>query len=127
MVTVNISNKTAYVLIGILVLVIASGSAIALYSNEWQVHGHDASEIEGGGGSSSCQWKSVVAYPTLRYMMDEGATGFCYYLDGSGYTVGFLFEGTKGSTEETTTVSCDAAGAAAQVSEGETIYFYSCG
>ena len=70
MVTVNISNKTAYVLIGILALVIATGSAIALYSNDWQVHGHDASEIEGDG------------YKIVYGVIDEGGTK----VSGEGFT-----------------------------------------
>tara|TARA_Y100000310_G_C20459464_1_gene704622 strand:- start:82 stop:600 length:519 start_codon:yes stop_codon:yes gene_type:complete len=48
MVTLNInfSNKTFYLLIGILALVAVAGVAIALNSGDYSVHGHDAGEIE---------------------------------------------------------------------------------
>ena len=49
MVTINISNKTAYVLVGVLAVIVVAGLAIA-WGGTPEVHGHDVGEIKGGGG-----------------------------------------------------------------------------
>tara|TARA_Y100000034_G_C6671603_1_gene294881 strand:- start:236 stop:622 length:387 start_codon:yes stop_codon:yes gene_type:complete len=53
MVNINIkfSNKTLYLLIGILTLLAVAGVAIALNSGDYTVHGHDASELDLSGVS----------------------------------------------------------------------------
>ena len=93
MVTVNISNKAAYVLIGILAVVIFTGIGISLNSGDYLVHGHDSGELDlSGVGGSSCSWKTAGADGlTLQQAIDGGATGLCYFVGGSSnYKVGYL-------------------------------------
>ena len=59
---INLSNKTFYLLVGILAALCVAVVVIAYNSGNPQVHGHSANEIEGigGGGGSSSQALQVV-------------------------------------------------------------------
>ena len=104
MVTVNISNKAAYVLIGILAVVIFTGIGISLNSGDYLVHGHDSGELDlsGVGGSLHC----------VQVSLDNGATGVITYDSEAGSSLtfgdvaqigsvsGVLFHGTGGTAQD---------------------------
>jgi hypothetical protein len=101
MVNIKLSNKTFFLLLTGLLLVLASGLAIAWNSNNPQIHGHTANEISGlpSGGSggkagtysgTGAQQDIVVGfqpifleiyndngYDTVGCFLPSGATHYC--------------------------------------------------
>jgi len=60
MVTINIGRKEA-VFFGVIILIFAvAGLAIAIGSDNWQVHGHDAGELNISGGHVTCRTTGTV-------------------------------------------------------------------
>jgi len=55
-ININFGNKTFYLLVGILGLVLLAGFVLAL--EQWEIHGHSANEIEGGTGGANVVIKS---------------------------------------------------------------------
>tara|TARA_Y100000310_G_C20581516_1_gene763232 strand:+ start:420 stop:935 length:516 start_codon:yes stop_codon:yes gene_type:complete len=83
-VQINFSNKTAYTLIAIAALIIISGIVYALGSDDFNLHGHDAGEIEDSGSGGYYVPSEIIATTTTHNGNLGGFKELNYWIQTNG-------------------------------------------